>query len=288
MGEVTVTGHRTPDDEMVRTVIAPFVANHAARDRVSGLLVRAPPQGLCPVTLGMPQAFDDFVTRRITEVAGQVGAIVEPAGKCHANVEVLFTTDPQRIINALAKQTGGQILGMHFVGETGRLSHVSRPVQAWYITGTSGDSCSQDKRIGPDGTVDSEHAHVRVDQAYHGALDTGTGSLVPPRNRSQFVNVLIVADAAKLAGHEIGPIADYMAMLALSQARSLDACSPLPSILDLMATGCSSLPPPRSLTDNDLAFLKALYAADPSVSGNMARTQVAHDMAKDIAPPTKP
>ena len=285
VGEITVTGRRPADEDMIRTVIAPFVASHAARDRVSGLLIRAPPTGLCPVTLGLPPAFDDFVTRRIIEVAKQIGAAVEPPGKCHLNVEVLFTSQPQILIDALAERTRGEILGFHFVGEKQALIRMTRPVQAWYITGTAGDSRSPDKRLDLDGTVSSDHSQVRVDQAYGGGLDTGTGSHVPPRNRSQFINVLIVADAGKLAGREIGPIADYVAMLALSQAQTLDACGALPSILDLMATGC---PSHQALTDSDLAFLKALYAADLSASSAAARAKVAHEMAKDMTAPPKP
>ncbi len=192
------------------------------------------------------------------------------------------------IIDALARRTQGEILGLHFVHETRDLVRVTRPIQAWYITGTRGDGSSEDKRIDPNGDTDGEHSHVRVDQAYGGGLDTGTGSLVPPRNHSQFVNVLILVDAGKLAGHEIGPVADYISLLALSQAQTLDSCSPLPSILDSFAAGCTSRAAPTALTDSDLAFLKALYASDLSASGSLARTEVAHEMARAMAAPPKP
>lgn len=285
---VTVTGRRAPDEDVIRSIITPFVASHAARDRKSGLLLRAPPEGVCPVALGLPQGFDDFVTRRIVDVARQVGAAVQPQGKCRPNVEILFTDRPQVIIDALARRTQGEILGLHFVHETRALVRVTRPVQAWYVTGTRGDGSSEEKRIDPNGDVETEHSHVRVDQAYGGGLDTGTGSLVPPTNHSQFINVLILVDAGKLAGREIGPVADYITLLALSQAQTLDSCSPLPSILDVFAAGCTSRAPPAALTDGDVAFLKALYISDLSNSGSFARTQVAHEMARDMASPPKP
>ena len=288
VGEVTVIGRRPADEDMIGTVIAPFVDSHATRDRKSGLLLRAAPSGICPVTLGLPKPFDDFITARIAEVARSVGAAVETAGKCQPNVEVLFASQPQAVVDALARQTGGEILGYHFVGEKQALIRMNRPVQAWYVTGTRGDSSSQDKRIDPDGSVDSVHDQVRVDQAYGAGLDTGTGSLVPPRNRSQFVNVLIVADAGKVAGREIGPVADYVAMLALSQARSLDACGELPSILDLLAANCQSRPAPLALTSSDLAFLKALYAADLSRPAPSANVKIEHEMVRDMAAPPRP
>ena len=81
VGTVTVQGGPAASEEMIRTVIAPFVEQHAARDRKTGLLVRAPPTGLCPITLGLPPAFDDFVTARVRVVAQRVGARIEPAGR---------------------------------------------------------------------------------------------------------------------------------------------------------------------------------------------------------------
>jgi hypothetical protein len=65
-----------------------------------------------------------------------------------------------------------------------------------------------------------------------------------------------------IAGQEIGPIADYIAMLSLSQPNSLDECNDLPGILDLMASGCDARPKPVALTESDVAYLKGLYAAD--------------------------
>jgi hypothetical protein len=65
-----------------------------------------------------------------------------------------------------------------------------------------------------------------------------------------------------IAGQEIGPIADYIAMLSLSQPSSLDDCNDLPSILDLMASGCDARAKPVALTESDVAYLKGLYAAD--------------------------
>jgi len=49
--------------------------------------------------------------------------------------------------------------------------------------------------------------------------------------RSAFYHILIVADPGKLQDHGIGPLADYIAMLALTQVNSLDGCKPLPSIV---------------------------------------------------------
>ena len=65
------------------------------------------------------------------------------------------------------------------------------------------------------------------------------GSRLTQCLKSLFTNVLIVVDApAMMERRRIGPIADYIAVLALSQAKSLDACEALSSILDLLAGRC--------------------------------------------------
>ncbi len=292
VGSVTVVGKRKTDDATIRAVIAPFVSRHAARDRITGLLVRAPPSGICPIALGLSPAFNAFVSARIIEVAKAVGAPVPKAGQCQPNVEIVFSEDPQDLVDSLAKRSGGEILGFHYAGETRALSRVTRPIQAWYMTGAVSPTPPEATRVmdviglQPFRSSDSSSPEAPVaDHAYWRTPPySGTGSRFAPRNSSQLMNVLIVADLGKLDGREIGPISDYMAMLALSQARSLDACSALPSILDMLAAECQDRPAPQALTDSDTAFLKALYASDITSSGESGSYRVEHAMAKDIGP----
>ena len=283
-GTVIVTGRRSADRELIKTVIAPFVTTHAAPDRMSGLLLRQPPTGICPVTFGLSPAFNAFVTRRIVEVTKMVGAVVKPARKCRPDVQVVFTTDPQGLVNTLSRRTNSDILGVHYVSETKALSRVSRAIQAWYVTGTISDTGPYAVTITTRGGAASPTGLVKLDDAYEDTTYSGLGSHIPPRNSSQIVSTLIVVDSNKVEGREIGPISDYIAMLALSQAqsKSLDMCGPLPSILDLMAAGCQTRPAPESLTEGDIAFLKALYSADITTSGKAAGVRIERSMAKAL------
>ena len=282
IGTVTVTARRRADRDTIRTVIAPFVDQHAARDRKSGLLLRAAPEGICPQTLGISAPFSQFVTARIVAVAKSVGAVVQEIGKCRPNVEVVFSSNPQSLVDGLVKMTRGDILGFHYAHEDAALIRVSRPIQAWYVTGTFNEIGASNAKVAAGG------AYAVPDMAVMDQVDapdpfTGTGSHLTPRNSSQIVNVLILVDAEKVVDQEIGPIADYIAMLALSQAQSLDNCGKLPSILDLMSPACASRPRPQTLTESDMAFLKALYASDISAAGD-ARSRIADAMAKDLGP----
>lgn len=305
---VTVLGKR-PSNYEIRTIITPFVDVHAGRDRKTGLLVRLPPPGVCPLTLGLSPAFNAFVSARIVAVARQVGAPVDRSETCVPNVEVVFTDAPQDLVDTEAKRTGGRVLGFHYVSEYRRLAEISHPIQAWYMTGTtdqtppeatgtmdvaalyttSGTNPVGSHQVRPVRTFGP--AGVVLDSAYGPDPWSGTGSHIRPRNSSELMNVLIVADLTKLDSVEIGPISDYIAMLSLTQAHSLDACGKLSSILDRWA-GCEGRPPPSSLTDSDIAFLKALYAADITASGATGRYQVAHGMAgvvgEALAPKAEP
>ena len=280
---VTVTGKRRTEREVIETVIAPFVIQHAARDAKTGLLVRGPSAGLCPITLGLSPGFDDFVTARVVAVASDVGAPLRPVGKCRPNVEVVFSADAQGLVDHMVETSRGAVLGYHVIAQERALIRVSRPIQAWYATGTLNAVPSTFVQfVGADPGTMGTLGGVAVDRNDGSQPYSGLGSHLTPSNSSQIVNVLIVADLDKLDGHEIGPVSDYIAMLALSQMRSLDACGELPSILDLMASDCPARPKPQALTDGDLAFLKALYASDITLSGARGQDRIEHGMVKAL------
>src|SRR5258706_15591171 len=78
-----------------------------------------------------------------------------------------------------------------------------------------------------------------------------TGNRLNDGLSSEFFNVLIVAEPAKLLDHEIGTLADYIAMLALSQPGPLADCAEFPTILNLLGPGCNRTA--TNLTDGGLA-----------------------------------
>jgi hypothetical protein len=269
---VIVTRQRDID-----TVVSQFVELHAAPNRKTGQYMRDDLGPVCPITLGLPQAFDAFVTARVVQVAASVGAKTDATGKCMPNIEILFTDQPQAVVKSLAEKTNGGILGMHFVHETPRLLEVTHPIQGWYVTSTRMDESSSlpVTSTGMDGsTKPADDKTPAIDSAYHAAPDrVGLGSRIPSRRISSIGNALIVADIKQIGGREIGPVSDYIAMLALSEPRSLDQCNELPSILDLMSSDCGTRAKPEKLTDSDIAYLKGLYAADLGATTNSVQKE---------------
>ena len=94
-------------------------------------------------------------------------------------------------------------------------------------------------------------------------------------------DVLIIADSTRVAPYSLQSIADYAAMVSLTRMAQLENCAPLPSITDLLASGCAT-PAPEALTAADRAYLKALYSANLEQTLNLERGDVHERMMRQI------
>jgi hypothetical protein len=83
-------------------------------------------------------------------------------------------------------------------------------------------------------------------------------------------------------GLQIGPLADYIAMLALSQGQSYDTCQDVPTINNLMASGCAAEMKPVALTDIDATYLRGLYKMDAGQSYRGERSSIVFEMKKEL------
>jgi hypothetical protein len=100
------------------------------------------------------------------------------------------------------------------------------------------------------------------------ASDGFAAPYVAPASHRGFRNVFLIVDMRRMGDRSLGLISDYVAMLALSQPKSLGTCQALPSITDLFAD-CGG-PAPDGLTTADAAFLTALYQAKRSSTADIA------------------
>jgi hypothetical protein len=89
-----------------------------------------------------------------------------------------------------------------------------------------------------------------------------------------------VAEPAKLLDYEVGSLADYITMLALSQPDSLDSCQELPSISNMLAKGCASAS--SKITDGDLAYLRGLYNMPSGYSLSAQHDEIIYEMKKTL------
>lgn len=232
--------------------------------------------GICPLTIGLSDKLDLYVTQRIIKLAMAAGAPLDKNEPCRPNVLVLATPQPQALMDFVRAKRPA-LLGFHYKGQAQDIATVRRPIQAWYSTATEdfdgfvmADLPSWDLGYG----VMSSMGNVPM-------LRT-SGSRTGDGLKSEFTAAIIVVDTSKIVGQQVGPLADYIAMLALSQGQYYDLCQNVPTITNLMAPDCAADMKPASLTDVDLTYLRGLYKMAPGGSYMGERASIAYEMKKDL------
>ncbi len=96
---------------------------------------------------------------------------------------------------------------------------------------------------------------------------------------SEFQHITIVVDTAKVIALEMGSLADYIAMLALSQPQNFDTCQDLPSITNLLVTpACSAENTSAAMSVHDLSYLDGLYKMNIAGTVHTQRSEIGYQM----------
>ncbi|MDE1150407.1 MAG: hypothetical protein PW843_27990 [Azospirillaceae bacterium] len=264
-GSVTITGER-PTNQSLDSVVSGFVRSRTTLAPHLDQIIRWR-KPICPLVRGVKPEFVTFITARIEGMAEEVGAPALTKATCKPDVEVIFTDQPQAMMDEVARKSP-VLLGYHFVNQTQALAKVTKPIQAWYVTATSNgvDTYINDPyEMMPGGALGSRLDH---------------GHLV-----SVFDHVLVVVDMTRINGRHLGPIADYVAMLTLAQPTPSGGCDGLPSLLDLFADTCPDRQKPEMLTSADKAYLEGLYSVTPEDVGPLQRAAIETHMLKSLDGP---
>ena len=228
-----------------REAIANFIDAFATPTHMSGKVARWE-EPVCPVMTGQKPNVSAFVTQHVTAVAAAVGAPVTSDKACTPNIEIVFTTAPQALLDNVRQRAADYIGYASSASELEKLATVTHPIQAWYATGIRDARGRYTTDSGRDRGVSTSANTAKV-----------TGFRLTDGQHTIIHHVLIVIDPAKLPVQEIVPLSDYIAVLALAQIGSLDDCRPLPSIANMLAPACDRKT--NSITANDLAYLHGLY-----------------------------
>jgi hypothetical protein len=185
---------------------------------------------LCIEVRGVPPDQAAAVKARIEAVAQSMSLWLyssrQMCGKAR-NVSVVFTDDPQRTLDGVIANDPLTLGDQH--STTRNVKTVTRPIQAWYQMSLCGDVCG------------------------------------PKTVHEQLGAAMVLVDTRRAGHTKLAIIADYVAMLVLSEPRSPERCQALPSVLDLFAGPCQGRAAPTGLTPTDLAFLKAAYTAETPI-----------------------
>jgi hypothetical protein len=276
---VTVTAGFSPAAVKKRTesFVQSFAATAVSLDQITRWH-----DPICVVVAGLVPAQAAQVRARIEEVGKAVGRGVRKPG-CTQNIEIVFTADPQHVLDIVADRRE-VALGYYHRHQTKLLKTVTRPIQAWYMTATVGRAGAGPtaalafQKYGPPVPIQTKS---RVVDDPDNTLPTGCAdSHFTSCLRSEFDNILVVVDNRRVRDRSLGLISDYVAMLALSQPRLQDGCNVLPSVMDVFASACPTHDAPDGLTRADMAYLKALYAADLEAKKAGEQSDIAGRMAR--------
>ena len=288
---LTVQGAAPP--KMIEKQAYSFVQSYAAVSNPEIDQIGRWQGPVCVQVVGLDRAEQAATIKaRIESVAQEVGLPAARAG-CSANVEIVFTDQPQRTMDIVAKSREA-LLGYYHYHDRDRLKAVTGPIQSWYKTATrSWGGCAvslafadltdaSGRAVRNTGFPGTTTGNETVDDPESvPPVGCGDASRFTATYTSLFDNVFIVADSKALEGEDIGVVADYMVMLALSKPRTLDGCNALPSVTDLYAkSACPGRDPPDGLTAADAAYLTALYKADPEARKAFQQSDIAGRMTK--------
>lgn len=287
---------------------------------------------ICLQVAGLAAAQETALRARIAEVAKSVEVTVDPASCKTPNLQIAFATDPQGVLDGLVEQDA-RVLGDR-TSDTRNIKTVTRPIQAWYVTNGVGFAendrndanslkvpvvyqmatpchCDTSGALSVLGSgPQANGAYVPYGSSASGNSGSGFGSAfpgapgagwqgVPRATDRRFVNVLVIVDLrrAETRTRSLGRLADYVAMVALTQPHDLGQCQALPSITDLFAS-CTGRSPPEGLTAADAAYLTALYpptkerpfstGTEAAVAQRMASILAADSKARADAAPAQP
>lgn len=295
---VTVQAPFTPREALIKS--QGFVQTYAKPSAKLDQFARWE-DAVCVRVTGVTPEQAALIKARVEEVAKGVGLkLGRPA--CRPNIDIRFADPPQVLLDQVANKSPW-LLGFHYPNELQALKTVTRPVQAWYMTASRGEGSGEvalstmsmgyiglkdlngnpgaTAMQGNEGMPESIRPNESLDKPGGGTPNGCAGRRFSSCLESVFWHVLIVIDARKVQGQPLGPIMDYLAMLAISQPQSLDGCLDLPSVIDLFApTACPGRPSPAGLTAADTAYLSSLYDADLEGKKAVEQSDIADRMAK--------
>ena len=283
---VTVTGAR-------ESAIAKFVETRAAATRFAGKIARWQSR-ICPMTYGIPPNYAKFVTEKLKQVATDVGAKTNVDPDCKINIQIVFTTSPQALMDNIRKEHP-IYLGYHDNStQADQMAQLKRPVHAFYTTQTAdyrGQRQIDTKKLKdttvalpgmaivlPEGQVLSTPMTTMNMSGASTVSVSGTRSL-GDGIQAEFNHIVIVVDTTKVVELEMGTLGDYIAMLALSQPERFDACQDLPSITNLLITPtCPSTTTVNQISLHDLSYLQGLYKMSIAGTLNVQKSQIRYEM----------
>ncbi|HEU5286072.1 MAG TPA: hypothetical protein VFU20_06130 [Sphingomicrobium sp.] len=251
--EIVVQGHRYRDEDVREFIDA--LTEAGGGDQISKF-----DWAVCPAAVGLSEPHRRAIAARMRQVAAAAGIPVA-GGNCRPNALVIATRDKQQLIEAMSRKYPAYFRDAH--GQRTRPPRQPGPVTVWHVEGlldANGIPAGRD--------FDSKHFIVE-------SMDS---SRLIAASRPHFVAGILVVELNALAGLTNTQLADYAAMRLFARTDpSRLKKGAAPTILHAIDAPMGSAVP-ITLTNWDLAYLKALY----STGRNQIAHRQRHEMQKKL------
>lgn len=250
-----VTIEATKERQALRLKVAGFVSSVIVQPWNEAISRWNEP--VCPLVAGLPQAFGEFILRRITQAAMAAGAPI--AGeKCHPNLFVVASPMPVQLLEKWWARDRWMYDTRHGVEPVRSFIESRRPVRAWY---NSDLTCGDGAPAIPGGTALAIASMISGSggAASFAAAPTCTGGIdthLSYADVRSIASAIVIVDLRKMKEVTIQQLADYVALLGLADVRADVDPGGAPSILRLFVAHATA---PQGLTQWDRALLYALY-----------------------------
>lgn len=264
--EVVVTGVRDRD-QAIKDFVGALTPNGFNEP-----IKRFETMAICPGAVGVPAAQKEAIAARLRKVAKAAGITVAAPG-CVPNVLAVVTPDKRAFVRALVK-TNNYMFGTRSSAEIAKLIDTPGPSTAWQVGGPP---------VTADGTEVSYYAQegAFVNRTTRGA------TRAQPAVRPQFGAAIVVVEEKALDGLTVTQLADFVAMRALANTDPARlANSKTPTILKVLDAPMGT-EVPLTLSEWDLSFLRALYAAPPAPTASSQRSGIARQLDKELDKPKR-
>lgn len=236
---------------------------------------------VCPRVLGLQAEGARRAEARIRAIAEQAGARVAPE-PCDSNIVVTFAPDAGAVVREIDRRAPTRLAQLT-PGQREELLTGSAPIRWWYSAETRtrhGNSARQIAENSSQATP-ATHDGSGAGNAIGGETPTVVhynSSVISTLTQRALVSAGVVIDQDAVLGRRLDDIAAYAALVALAEIRS-STFTQDGSILGLFGDAN----PPRGLTPQDQAFLRALYAMPLDREARRHRSHLVGEMVAAVA-----
>ena len=273
---IIVHGERLPE-KVVRERASQFVR---ATGVASGTIPAARwIEPVCPRVQGLEEKGKRAAEARMRSIAAAAGIEVGPES-CSPNIIVNFTSDGAALAKQIHRLEPRRLESLTPRAKEAVLAS-SSPIRWIYSTevrGRNGQKLIEGGGAGS--TVPGTHDGSGAGSNLGGdsTMMHYESSIVSTLTNRVLTSAIVIVDTDEAMGRRLDALAGYAALVAFAEIRNPDA-TPDGSILAMFSTQ----PPPRDLTAQDLAFLRALYRLQLDREAMRHRGQLVHEITRGLA-----